>query len=168
MPKEYNIAKAAGRCAACGGPLAPGAEFVAAVREAGEELLREDFCPGCWEGRAAAGAGELLGHWRSRVPQPQEKKKRFVDEEVILSFFHRLEDADQPASLQFRFVLALALMRKKMLIYDRREKRDDGQELWTLHWRGTDQPCQLINPHMDEAAVEQVGQRLAQVMEGEL
>ena len=39
MAKEYNISKTSGQCRACGKEFAAGDEFVATVREAGDEFL---------------------------------------------------------------------------------------------------------------------------------
>ncbi len=168
MAKEYNISRPAGLCVACQRQLQPGDDFVATVKEVQEELLREDFCPACWQGRQDQPNADILGLWRTKVAAKQEKKRLFVDDELLVSFFERLEGAEEAARLNFRFVLALVLMRKKMLVYDKMDKLPDGRDSWTMHFRGTGKVCSVIDPHMDEEKIAAVSGQLGQVLEGEL
>jgi hypothetical protein len=174
MGKDYNITKTTGRCAACEKEMAPGEEFVATVRpapdDAEEEFARRDYCPDCWnDAKAEAEADpDVLGIWRSRMPRPKEKRRTFVDDEVLISFFERLEGSDEPARVQFRFVLALILMRKKRLVYDASEPAGDGQDVWTMHFRGSDQSCQVIDPHLEEEQIHQVSRQLGDILEADL
>jgi len=168
MAKDYNITRSAGTCLACGRDFQPGDEFVATVREGEEELLREDFCPPCWDGRGDDKTGELLGHWRAAVPKPEEKKRRFVDDELIIGFFERLEGADEPAKVNFRFVLALVLMRKKLLIYERSAANADGLDVWTMRFKGGSETSEVVDPKMDEQKIAEISGQLGQVLEGEL
>jgi hypothetical protein len=174
MAKEYNITRTAGRCAACQNELQPQQEFAATVREAvaddGEEqLVREDYCLACWEPlrEKASADRSVLGIWQAHVPTPKEKKKTFVDDDVLVSFFERLDGADEPAKVQFRFVLALILMRKKMLVYDGLEP-GQGDQPWLMHFRGSGKKCKVVDPHMDEDKIAEVSGRLGDVLEGDL
>ncbi|HAU39179.1 MAG TPA: hypothetical protein DCX07_15875 [Phycisphaerales bacterium] len=171
MAKEYNISRTSGACKACGKALSPNDEYVATVREAPaddeEQFLREDYCLGCWPDDPARQPEGVFGAWRARVPPPAEKKKLFVDDEVLINFFERLEGAEEPAKVCFRFVLALVLMRKKMLVYDRSEA-SGGCDVWTMHFKGSEQAHRVIDPHMDEEQVAEVSRQLGQILEGEL
>lgn len=167
MAKEYNISKVAGQCLKCAAVLAPGQEFVATLKETAEDFFREDYCAACFPGEEAMG-GDIVGVWRSHVPQPQEKKKLFVDNDLLVHFFHRLEEAREPAKINFRFVLALVLMRKKLLIYDGREKLADGSEAWKMHLKGGGRVQKVIDPKMDEEKIAQTSQHLGEILEGEL
>jgi hypothetical protein len=170
MAREYSISRLASQCRSCGQELAPGSEFVATVREGAQELEREDFCPPCWEARPREpGSGaEVLAEWRSRVPRKQEKKKLFVDDDLLVQFFKRLADSQEPSRLCFRFVLALVLMRKKVLVYDRLAKLEDGRDAWAMHFRQGQEPATVIDPHLDAEAIARVSQQLGEVLEGEL
>ncbi len=174
MAKEYNITRTAGLCAACRQELQPQQEFVATVREiAGEddeaELVRQDYCPSCWEPvrEQTTADKSVLGIWHARAAAPKEKKKTFVDDELLVSFFDRLQDAEEPAKVQFRFVLALILMRKRILAYDGTEP-GQGDRPWLMHFRGSGRKCQVVDPHMDEDKVAEVSRQLGDVLEGDL
>ena len=167
MTKEYSFSKTSGQCNACKAAMVSEQEFMATIREAGDEILREDYCLDCWQAQPRDRQTDLLGVWRARVPKPDEKKKLFVDDELLTNFFQRLEGAEEPAKIAFRFVLALVLMRKKLLVYDRMTKAD-GKEIWQMHFKGSDQVQQVINPRMDEEKIARVSQDLGEILEGEL
>jgi hypothetical protein len=168
MAREYNIAKTDCLCHACQKRLEPGSELVATVREDQEELRREDFCLPCWSAKSPQEQSSLLGQWRSRVPLPTEKKKLLVDDELLVNLFERLEQADTPVQVDFRFVLALILMRKKLLVYDRTEGAGGGPETWLMHWRGGDVSVKVVNPRLDDGRIAEVSSQLGQIMEGQL
>lgn len=168
MAKEYNISKSGGHCTACNREIVSDQEFMATVRERDEEFSREDYCLDCWTAQPRDNEPGIFGVWRSRIPPAAEKKKLFVDDELLVNFFQRLDGSDEPAKINFRFVLALVLMRKKMLVYDRMKKEDDGREVWQMHFKGNDQVHKVLDPHMDEEKIAQVSENLGQILEGEL
>ena len=171
MAKDYNISKTSGTCVGCETKLSAGDEFVAVVRELDGEFQREDYCLECWESPEKApetDAQDLFGTWRSRVRDAEEKKKLFVDDDLLINFFERLDGATDDLKLSFRFVLALVLMRKKLLVYDRMERGEDGTETWEMHLRGSPQGHRVIDPKMDEDKIAEVSTQLGQILEGEL
>ena len=99
---------------------------------------------------------------------PEEKKKLLVDDDLLMNFFRRLEGETQGVKISFRFVLGLVLMRKKLLIYDRMVKQDDGVELWQMHFRGSNQMHEVIDPKLDEDKIAEVSGQLTQILNGEL
>jgi hypothetical protein len=85
-------------------------------------LKRLDVSMTAWD--QGSRPDHLFSYWKTIVPTPNEKKQMFVDNDVLLNLLRRLADADQAQRLAFRFVLALILMRKKMLRYDKTEQRE--------------------------------------------
>ncbi len=88
----YDVPRPAGICAVSGGAIAPGEKFVAALRETPAGLERLDISLPAWEGFDRS---PLLGYWQTVMPHGQEKKKVFVDDEVLCSLFERLGDATE-------------------------------------------------------------------------
>lgn len=169
MANQYNISKTSGQCCLCSRELQVGEEFVATVRQDEEdEFVREDFCASCWDSQPDEQAAALLGVWRSRVPSSQTKKKLLVDDELLVSFFERLDGSDDPTKISFRFVLALALMRKKLLVYDGMKKLPDGRDVWNMHIKGGKQSHEVIDPDMDEEKIAEATRHLGQIVRGEL
>jgi hypothetical protein len=169
MAKDYEIAKTSGQCSKCEKQLDPGDEFMATVCEREEEFARVDFCLDCWPAEEDGQADQtVFGVWRTRVPQPQEKKKLFVDNELLINFFERLDGTEEQVKINFRFVLALILMRKKLLVYDGAKKADDGTELWQMHFKGGESKAEVVDPKMDEDQIAEVSSHLGEILEGEL
>ena len=168
MGKDYNISKHGGQCSRCEKALEPAAAIVTTIWEDDEDFLRKDFCAECWGSDAGEDGVKPFGVWHTKVPTPQEKKKLFIDDELLVNFFERLADEQEPARINFRFVLALVLMRKRLLIYDRSDTDADGEELWTMHLRGDDGKHMVVNPQMDEEQTAEVSEKLGEILEGEL
>lgn len=170
MAKDFKISKALGTCHQTGEPIQPGEDFVALVRDAGEELLREDYSLAGWEdlaGQNPAEQPDVLGVWRTRMPKPEEKKKLLVDDDLLVNLFDRLEGAEEPSRINFRYVLTLVLMRKKLLVYESALPTDDGREVWTLRYRGSDRRTEVVDPGLDEDKIADVTGQLGQIMEGD-
>ncbi len=199
----YEIQRGSGQCAMTGRALAPGETYMASLVEVepvlvesgqsqasdnkphssagGLGLRRLDVCMEAWERNERP--ERLFSYWRTVVPQPNEKKKFFVDDGVLVSLFVRLADATQSERLAFRFVLGLILMRKKMLRYDRSEQQTNATgetvELWHMtpkldvnkgpmgKWN-EEEPLTMINPHLDDAGIEQVTRQLTEILHAEL
>jgi hypothetical protein len=137
------------------------------VSDNNDALGRRDFCLTCWENWAGKSSPDVLAVWKAQAPQPKQKKRLFVDDELIINFFERLAEAQEPVKIDLRFVLALVLMRKKLLVYDGSDKQD-GCEVWRMHLKGTDRTHRVIDPHMDQDRIAEVSKQLSEVLEGEL
>jgi hypothetical protein len=160
----YDVARPLGACAITGNPIPPGEKFMAALRETPAGFERLDISMPAWP---QFDRRDVLGFWQTTMPAHEQKKKLFVDDTVLCELFERLAETTDPAKLNFRFVLGLILMRKKMLIYDT-SRNDDGRDIWTLHFRGREDKLDLLNPRLDEAQVAEVSQQLGQILNEEL
>ncbi|MCC7147479.1 MAG: hypothetical protein IT443_13640 [Phycisphaeraceae bacterium] len=187
----YDLQRPTGQCALTGKTLTAGEAYIATLVEcdpnqpvgegkAGNALgfVRLDVSLEAWQ--SGQRPPRLFSHWRTHVPQPNEKRKLFVDDTVLLALFRRLGEQEQAERAAFRFVLGLILMRKKILRYEGSRQRPgteggteggaEGQvqEFWSLGVRGEDEKLELFNPQMDEAKIQQVTEQLGEVLEAEL
>ncbi|HNX26958.1 MAG TPA: hypothetical protein PKK48_06075 [Phycisphaerae bacterium] len=171
MSKEFKIAKSEGLCHKCEQPLAEEAPIVALVRATGDELelRREDYHVECYEAMAAESDPlndtDVMGVWRTTVPKKEEKKKLLIDDGMLLTFFEQLEGQDDSSRLNFRYVLTLILMRKRMLSYEGMEKLDDGREIWKMRLRGSDKIYNVIDTRMTEDQIAEVSASLGDIMQ---
>ena len=97
----------------------------------------------------------------------EEKKKVFVDDEVLCTLFERLSDATEPVKVHFRFVLGLILMRKRLVIYDG-ARHEEGRDIWIVRMKGKDEKLELTDPKLNEQQVTEVSQQLSQILNEEL
>ncbi|MAX25185.1 MAG: hypothetical protein CMJ19_11845 [Phycisphaeraceae bacterium] len=188
LNNPYQIQRTTGVCAFTERKLEPGEEYVATLVDAPLEegqkpgkddpgFIRIDISMQAWdEGKRPE---NLFSFWKTTVPEPSKKKKLFVDDSVLMNLLLRLADETQPQRQAFRFVIALILMRKKLLRYDKSAKQEDGTEVWTMtpkmdvakgHMGKWDEKnkLQIIDPHLDEDQIQQVSDQLGQILEGEL
>lgn len=203
---SYEIPKTSGQCASTERELMPGEPYYAALVELTEEqtadeaseaskdkaaealralgMCRLDVSIEAWEGGFRPDG--LFSYWKSTVPEPNEKKKMFVDDAVLMNLLERLADATEPDRLAFRYVLALILMRKKLLRYDGNDPRTaevDGQEVEQTWWKLTpkldlakgplgkwhpDVQLEVLDPKLDESRIEQVMTQLGEILQAEL
>jgi len=201
---SYEIPKTSGVCVSTGRELVPGEPYYAALVEVPADqqtedekgkdkavdalralgLGRIDVSPEAWEeGFRPKG---MFSYWKSIVPEPNQKKKMFVDDAVLMNLLERLADATEPDRLAFRYVLALILMRKKFLRYDGNDIRTteiDGEQVEQTWWKLTpkldlakgpmgkwhpDTKLEVLDPKLDESHVEQVMQQLGDILQAEL
>ncbi|MHC5113499.1 MAG: hypothetical protein ACYTGP_03615 [Planctomycetota bacterium] len=169
---QYQVSRSTGVCAATGEPLEPGGECVATLCEQseGEGFDRQDFSVEAWE--AGERPERLFSFWRTTVPVPGEKRKLLVDDSVLMDLFERLADDERPQRKAFRFVLALILMRKRLLRFvGRAEARDDAPGRWKLRPKGADPespPLEVEDPGLTDEDVRELTAQLGEVLQGEL
>ena len=109
----------------------------------------------------------VFSFWRARVPGAGEDKKPMLDESVVMDFFLRLSGTDEEKRLNFRYFLALILMRKKLLKFIDVRRRDDKEYL-VLKRPREEQEHEVYNPQLDEEQLEQVREDLSQILEADV
>ncbi|MEM9252618.1 MAG: hypothetical protein AAGB29_09750 [Planctomycetota bacterium] len=188
---NYEIDKPTLVCGRTGRELAPGETYVATLVELSEAeleamspkerahhalgLKRVDVSTEAWDGKATH--DDVFCWWKTRVPEAGEaKRKLLVDDAALMVLLERLADAESEERLAFRFVLALILLRKKLLRHDRTDRRDDGA--WWVFTPKADvskgilgrwsdkRVIEVRDAQLDEAAIEAVTEQLGEVLEG--
>lgn len=137
---------------------------MAALRETPTGFERLDVCLDCWPGFER---GNVLGFWRTTMPHAEQKKKLFVDDEVLCELFERLGSTTDAGKLNFRFVLGLILMRKRMLVYESSRKEGEA-EIWVVRFRGREEKLDLLNPSLTEDQMQDVSRQLGEILNEEL
>ena len=161
----YDVPRPAGICAATGRRIEPGEKFVAAVRETPTGLERLDLSPEAWP---EFDKTHLLGFWQTVMPRPEQKQKKlFVDDEVLCTLFERLADTSEQAKVNFRFVLGLILMRKRLVVYET-TRSEEGRDVWVVRLKGREDRLDLVDPKLTEAQVAEVSQQLGEILNEEL
>ena len=163
---EWEIDKPLGQCYGTGTKIAYGEEYFGALVETDQGLARRDFCADYWQSQKP----DVFCYWKTKLPYPDQKKQRFVDDEMLMAFFERLENETEQEKRNFRFVLALVLMRKRCLKYDT-TRIEEGKEIWRLRIVGdksAERRIEVINPQLDEEQIEQLSSQIGQILQMEL
>jgi hypothetical protein len=161
----YDVSRPLGKCHLTGRAIEPGTKFMAALRETPAGFERLDVSLEAWQNFDRR---DVLAFWQTVMPSPQQaKKKLFVDDQVLCELFERLASVAEPAKLNFRFVLGLILMRKRMIVYES-TRVEEGREIWKVRFRGREEMLDLLNPKLDEQQVTEVSQQLSEILNEEL
>jgi hypothetical protein len=160
----YEVPRPAGHCAVTGRKIEAGEKLFAAIRETPEGIERVDVSPEAWEKFDRA---NLLAFWQTVMPAHEQKKKVFVDDEVLSTLFERLADATEPLKVNFRFVLGLILMRKRLIVFEE-SRHEEGRDVWVVRMKGRDERLDLIDPKLDEQQVSEVSSQLGEILNQEM
>lgn len=164
----YEIGRMTHRCAATDRPLTPGEPFVAALFEqAGSELLeRRDYSLEAWEGSAKP--KHVFAHWQGVTPSPDAKPARLIDDEELVSLFESLDGAEDAKRQAFRFVLALILARKRLLVDAGRKSSVDGSpSVMLVRKKGAlpgEPPIEVEDPGLDASTIAEVTEQVASLI----
>jgi hypothetical protein len=163
MAQQWEVESASGQCSNSGKSLAEGEEFYAVLFDEGETFRRVDFSLDAWSGPPDG----AYCFFKTRVPVKEKKKRLLVDNELLVNFFARLADETELVRLQFRFVLALILMRKRLLKYD--GTRKEGEiETWRMILVSDKSEHDVVNPRLTDDQIDGVSEQLTAILHGDM
>jgi len=163
MAQQWDVEFATGQCSASGKPLAEGEEFYAVLFEEGEAFRRADYAVDAWDGPPEG----AYCFFKTRVPVREKKKRLLVDNDLLVNFFLRLSDEEELVRVQFRFVLALILMRKRILKYDGTQKEGDV-ETWRMILMTDHSQQDVVNPQLTDDQIDGVSEQLTAILHGDM
>lgn len=140
--------------------LEPGETYFSDLVEAEGQVVRRDYSVTSWEGPAEGS----LGWWRSRVPA-QEEKQKLAPSEVLLNLFIALED--NSSETQFRYVLSLLLVRRKLLKPEESTRDQQGQEVLVLSSAARKEQYEVIVDEPNEVQALLIQQRMIDLLYGD-
>jgi hypothetical protein len=151
---DYEIQGPGRVCAATGRPLNPGDRFHTVLIEQDGKLLRTDYAAEAWPGAPPEGA---VAHWAGRVPISEKPRKPVINDELLLDCLERLKTSADPDGLNFRYVAALLLMRRKRLRFEDVIRDEAGHDVLLLKDSKSGTLYQVIDPRLteDQAATVQ-------------
>jgi hypothetical protein len=160
---DWEVQKGTGRCATTGREFAEGESFYAALFETAAGIERRDFSVDAWTGPPEGS----FCHWRGRIAVRDRKKPTIaVDKTVLTQLFLRLEDESSEVKQQFRFVLGLLLMRKRLLKFEQ-TLSDGDREYWQMRLVGEQSLHQVINPRLTDEQVDRLSTQLTAILSGD-
>ncbi len=160
---DFSLARPHGTCAATHEPIQPEEHFITALRESPQGFERLDIKLAAWE---QFDRTDIVAFWKMTMPKAEAKKKLLVDDAVLCDLLERLADVDSVEKQCFRFVLALILMRKRLVIYEN-TRFENGKEIWTMRLKGKESPFDLIDPKPTDEQIAAVKDQLGQILSEE-
>jgi hypothetical protein len=168
---EWKIAKPAGTCCQCSGALTVvGATYFSALLQSPEGLQRRDYCADCFQKNRPA---DVYYFWKTTHRDEEDKSKRrqpVVDVDFVLDFFKRLEgepgagQPEIPQRLAFRYILALMLTRKKILLLDGKKKDASGRDVLVYKEKRGDGVHDVVEPTLSADEISAVSSELGALL----
>ncbi len=156
---EYHIQQNSRCCAQTGRELKAGEKYFSVLIEENGKFLRQDYCVEVWKGPPEG----VFSFWKGQInDQPQDKKPQF-DDELLMDCFQRLEGQDDPNKLNFRYVVALLLMRRKRLKFEESQVNARGEFLVLRDVRSK-KKVEVFNPQLAEEEMISVQEQVFQIL----
>jgi hypothetical protein len=124
---DFEVQRCTRRCAATGRELATGEEFFSSVVAEGARLVRRDYSSAAWSGPPP----DAIAWWKSQIPGLQTRRQHWAPNDVMLQLFDELEP--RPDQQDLRYVLALLLVRRRVMRLEDTERDPQGGETVVLY-----------------------------------
>ena len=159
MTTTYPILNHSRLCATTGRPLQPGEKYYSALFDEAGLFVRKDYSSGGWPGSP----DQAFAFWTGKVPDQHQKRRLTFDDDLLMECFGRLAEETDPGKVQFRYVLALLLLRRKRLRFED-VRREDDQEFLRLKCAKTGSVFEVLDPRLSEADIARVREEVVKVL----
>jgi len=163
VPDDWHILRGEKTCVSCGRQFEENESYFSALFDRKTEFERLDYCANCWQGETP----EMFSFWQTAVPPKEEKQRLLVDDDVLLDFFRRLEGATDELKVNFRYILGLVLMRRKILKFTDVRRTETGEVL-VLDLTKEKTTFEVVNPGLDEEKIARVTEEVGKILNVEL
>jgi len=154
---DYQIQPNTRRCCVNGRELRPGERYHSVLLDEGGKFVRKDYSEEAWQGPPAG----AFSFWAGRIPPPQARRRPPIDDDLLMDCFLRLEGQTEPGRINFRYVLALLLMRRRRLKF---EAQGSAPDSLCLRCGRTGAQYQVANPCLSEEEMAAVQEDVFQAL----
>ena len=169
---KYQIESSDFRCGICEKEISCESTYYSAALYQEEAFRRRNFCVGCWQPTREG----LFAYWRTKRPSlpTDPPKKAHFDTAVLLEFFQRLgehcssDGPTQEEKHQLRFVLALLLMRKKILHFESSYQVNGTESLKLTEKQDPTRVYWIRNPELTDTQLEGVKVQMGELLQMQL
>ncbi len=155
---DYEVQRCTRHCAATGRELQPGEAFYSTLTTEGARVVRHDFSQDAWQGPPE----EVLGWWKSHMPERNAKKLHWAPNDVMLELLESLEA--QPDKMDMRYVLALLLIRRRVVRLEETEKDASGREVSVLYCPRRETTYRVVTAMPGEGRTAEIQEELARLL----
>ena len=156
---DYDIQRCSRRCASTERELKDGETCFSVLLPDGAVVVRRDYSAEAWQGPP----DNALGWWKTVVVDPSAGRPHWAPNDVMLNYFERL--LDDPAAEDARYVLALLLVRRRVLRVEGHEQDAAKRPILLLYCARNEAQYRVaeIMPSPERAAAIQ--QQLAELLQ---
>jgi len=156
---DYEVQRCTRRCAATDRELKDGEVCYSVLMAEGAAVVRRDYAAEAWPGPPE----DCLGWWKSTVVDPHAGRLSWAPSDIMLSYFERL--LADPSAEDARYVLALLLVRRRVLRVEGHDNDTNGRETLVLYCSRNEAEYRVaeVMPSPERAAAIQ--QQLAELLQ---
>jgi hypothetical protein len=155
---DYEVQRCTRHCAATGRELQPGEEFYSTLTADGSQVVRHDYAKEAWQGPPEG----VLGWWKSHMPDRNAKKLHWAPNDVMLDLLETLES--QPDKKDMRYVLALLLIRRRVVRLEETETDDAGREMSVLYCPRREATYRVMTATPSDERTAEIQEELARLL----
>ncbi len=146
---EWSINKGSHACFLCEKIFPEEEIYLSALYDVNNTFVRKDFCIECCDKKDDE---NIFSYWKTKISKKPEKVERYAKIDVFYDLFNKLENEKDLSRVNFRYVLSLYLLRKKVLKLITTRKSSDSEYL-VLHnvKEGTD--TEVLKPQLSKEEV---------------
>jgi hypothetical protein len=156
---EYQIQPHTRRCVATGRELQAGERYYTALLEEGDQFVRQDYSKEAWQGPPPG----AFSFWMGNVPPPDQPLKPRFDDDLLEECFQRLDGQLEPSRVNFRYVVALLLIRRKRLRFEQTVEENGVEKLEVSDIR-TGARVLVVNPQLTDEQIADVQNEVFRVL----
>jgi len=161
---DFDVKRCTRRCATNDREFQPGEVFYSILVVEGPDVVRYDYGEQAWEGPPE----NILGWWKSQMPDPTARKLHWAPNDVMLHYFEQL--TEKTDNQDTRYVLALLLLRRRVLrmeespVEPAEESVDNSKETMSFFCPRNEKQYQINIVYPNADRVEQIQEELARLL----
>ena len=155
---DFEVQRCTRHCAETGHEFAPEEEFFSVLVVEEAQIIRKDYCTAAWQGPPE----NALGWWKSKMPSRNAHRLHWAPNDIMLEYFEELQD--QPEKKDVRYVLALLMVRRRVLRVEDEEANDQGSQRLTLYCARREKSYELDVVEPDRQRQQEIQEELAQLL----
>ncbi|HVX12920.1 MAG TPA: hypothetical protein VHC22_17185 [Pirellulales bacterium] len=158
---DYDVERCTRHCAASGRELTEGEEFYSVLVTEKRDVRRHDYATEAWSGPPNG----ALAWWKSRMPTREAKKGQLAPNEVLLELLTELERVPEKADM--RYVLALLLVRRRVLREEDVQHDESGHEVLVLYSPRDESTHRVVVHEPTDVRADEIQAELARLLYAE-
>ena len=160
MLLDFEVQRCTRRCATSGRKLDPGETFYSVLQVDGAQVVRTDYAVDVWQDPPE----EAFAWWKSCIPSSDSSTPKLAPNEVLLELFDQL--GQQPDATDMRYILALLLIRRRLLRHDDEVcgSGEDGSRNLMLYCPSREETYQVPEVDLDETRIGRIQAELSELL----
>lgn len=158
---DFDVQRCTRRCSASGRDLRPGDTCYSVLVPRGAQVARLDFAADAWKGPP----DDALGWWKGRVPEGGATRTACAPNDVMLDYFDHL--AHFPDKSDVRYVLALLLVRRRVIRLENTVTDEHGQETLVVFCPRNEQDVHIPAILPDDERIAEIQTELSTLLFGD-